>query len=672
MRTYRPEIDGLRTIAVIPVILYHAGLGLVPGGFVGVDVFFVISGYLISSILLDEIHEDRFSVLRFYERRARRLVPALAVVTIAAAALGWMWLLPEELATFGESLVAVNLFVSNILFWARLDYFAADADLQPMLHTWSLAVEEQFYLIFPLLLLALRRLSMARLGALTAAWCLASFALAEWGSHARPGMAFFLLPFRAWELGVGALLAIFAPQIARIAPRPGAAIAAMGLLAVLGAICLIDGQDPFPGVYALPPVLGTAAIIACAGPGNLVGRLLSLRPMVGIGLISYSAYLWHQPLFALGRIRWMDAPPAWLLPALGALSLVLAWATWRYVERPFRISVAKGGLPRSAIFTGAGVVGAAFIALGAGLTLSGGAPGRFGPEVARIMAARADVSPWRDSCLLRGSDAGLRPGCVLNKGEGRPVWVWADSHGVEIAWKLSELLQTEGRPVRQITRIACPPLVGASRSGAPDACSRHNDAVAAAIAAAAQGPDGPTDVVLIGRWPLALEGARFDNGEGGIEHGGPGDIRPLGLGGDDAARRAGLTRLLQRQVKMLDDEGVRTVLVHAIPETGWSAPERLARQVTLGRGDGLALSTSLAVQQARARGGEAMLDAVPRARHVRPARLFCDLTAGRCPLARDGRPLYFDDDHPSGHGAAIIAARIVETLNTWTILASER
>lgn len=335
---YRREVDGLRAVAVVPVILFHAGFASFSGGFVGVDVFFVISGYLITSLILKEQQDNSFSIVRFYERRARRILPALLFVVAACIPVAAVLLLPPDLKHFSQSVLAIPLFISNVTFWLTSGYFGPDADLAPLLHTWSLAVEEQFYLLFPIFIVLAWPLGRRRIAALLAVATLLSLAAAHWGAYHKPLATFFLLPTRAWELGIGALAAMYLAQNER--PGPGGVaqetLAMGGAAMILSAIVFYDESTPFPSLYALVPTLGTALIILFATPATLAGRLLGNRLLVAIGLISFSAYLWHQPLFAFARYLAVRPPEAWLMLGLAALSLLLAAFTWRFVEQPFR------------------------------------------------------------------------------------------------------------------------------------------------------------------------------------------------------------------------------------------------------------------------------------------------------------------------------------------------
>ncbi|MEL7166401.1 MAG: acyltransferase family protein [Pseudomonadota bacterium] len=359
---YRREIDGLRAVAVVPVILFHAGISGFSGGFVGVDVFFVISGFLITGILLSDLAADRFSLVQFYERRARRILPALFTVMLVCLPFAWAWLVPRDLMDFAQSLVAVATFSSNILFWTESGYFDSATELKPLLHTWSLAVEEQFYILFPLYLMAAWRFGWRAIWIGSALILALSFGLADWAARAHPSAAFYLLPTRAWELLVGSLCAVWMYQrgFPGTSPRVAEFASLFGLALIVLAVVSFDGQTPFPGRHALVPTLGSALVLLFA-QGTIVGSVLAIRPLVGIGLISYSAYLWHQPLFAFTRYQSLDHPSQGLMLALSVLVFPVAWLTWHYVEAPFR---RPGGFGRRAIFGGATVALVGFAALG--------------------------------------------------------------------------------------------------------------------------------------------------------------------------------------------------------------------------------------------------------------------------------------------------------------------
>ena len=363
MIDYRREIDGLRALAVLPVILFHAGFRTFSGGFVGVDVFFVISGYLITSIILTEKKAGTFSVINFYERRARRILPALFVVMAACIPFAWFWLLPNDMKDFAKSLVAVSVFASNILFLRESGYFATAAELIPLLHTWSLAVEEQYYALYPLFLWLMWRFAQRWIVTTLVIMALGSLLFAQWGAYNMPSATFFLLPTRGWELAIGAFLAFYLTNhkaiiinsvVAQIAS--GAGFVFIGV-----AVFAFSKETPTPSLYTLLPTIGAALIIAFATPATYVGRLLGTKTFVGIGLISYSAYLWHQPLFAFARHRSLFEPSAVIFVVLSCSALGLGYLSWRFIEQPFR---SRSGISRTYVILFAACFSTLFLAVG--------------------------------------------------------------------------------------------------------------------------------------------------------------------------------------------------------------------------------------------------------------------------------------------------------------------
>ena len=285
---YRREIDGLRAIAVLPVILFHAGFEWFSGGYIGVDVFFVISGYLITTIIINEMDGEGFSIAKFYERRARRILPALFFVMLCCIPFAVLWMVPSQLKDFSQAMVAISFFASNILFWKKTDYFAPAAEESPLLHTWTLAVEEQFYILFPLLILGLWRFGKNKVLFSIIILTALSLVLSEWGWRNQPSANFYLLPTRAWELGVGAICAFW---IQKKSVSGSNLLSATGMALILLSVLVYDKETPFPSIYALAPVIGSALIVLYCSSATVVGKVLSSRPLVGVGLISFSAYL---------------------------------------------------------------------------------------------------------------------------------------------------------------------------------------------------------------------------------------------------------------------------------------------------------------------------------------------------------------------------------------------
>lgn len=459
--TYRPDIDGLRAIAVLSVVLYHYGIGSIHGGFVGVDIFFVISGYLITGIIQKEISRGEFTFSGFYERRIRRIFPALfAMLFVTLVTSAWL-LLPSDLRRLGSAALATLLFGSNVLFWRQSGYFDPSSEYNPLLHTWSLAVEEQFYIALPVLLILLHRFARGWLKPALIVCAIVSFAFCIWVQKFRPTATFFLSPFRAWELLVGGWLAIgVIPPI--LAARLRLLVSAAALALLLFSLWWIKAGPDFPGWQAVLPVAATAALLHAGAQGSSsIQRLLCLKPLVFIGLISYSLYLWHWPLIVFVRYRNALEPVApvvaWLL--LG-VAIVFAAASYRWIETPLRRRK-KGapGRPRRAVFAGA-TMGSVLLAGGAlAVRLEEGWQARFSPEVVALDNARRPVIPFL-SCDGRTPDFNTNSCRIGVKNRPPRVLLWGDSHALAWAPALDEVLRRYGASGILAVNSACPPLFG--------------------------------------------------------------------------------------------------------------------------------------------------------------------------------------------------------------------
>jgi peptidoglycan/LPS O-acetylase OafA/YrhL len=450
---YRSDIDGLRAIAVLPVVGFHAGLPGLSGGFVGVDVFFVISGYLIGSLILQELKAGTFTFSNFYYRRFKRILPALIFMLAVTTVAGLFVLYPARLAEFGRSLAAASLSVANIYFWLTSGYFDAPAATKPLLHTWSLAVEEQFYIVLPPLLMAARGLSLGGRRGLLWMLAAASFVASVIGVYAAPQSTFYLLHTRAWELLLGTLVGMYAPPAMR-AVREGMALS--GLAMIAGSVLVFKEGMHFPGLAAVPPCLGAALIIwSGAGGQTVVGRFLSLKPLTFIGLISYSLYLWHCPIIVLYKQQVLH-PVALADQALmigGAL--LLATVSWKYVERPFRAPTLSPKL----IFTTSAAGTAALTVAALCLVQMRGLPERFSPAV-NLVSSYLDYDgeeQLRSGVCLIGSGYTFadfdKTTCLRHDLRKKNVVLLGDSHAAHLYHGLRK--QLPDASISQATASGC-------------------------------------------------------------------------------------------------------------------------------------------------------------------------------------------------------------------------
>jgi peptidoglycan/LPS O-acetylase OafA/YrhL len=514
---YRPDIDGLRAVAVIVVVLYHAGLGC-SGGFVGVDVFFVISGYLITALLMRDISAGSFSFVGFWERRTRRIFPACAAVVFVTLAAGMFLPLTTDFVKLAKSAIAQAAMAANIYFWPSDRYFA-EGSFKPLLHMWSLAVEEQFYIFFPFGLWMLYRFGLAQRKLKLIWWLLAatlaSLVLATVGVHRGHersdfilSATFYLLPTRAWELLIGAVLAAL-PAACLASPRwVREAASWVGLASILLPVHHYTGAMAFPGLAALPPCLGAAALIWANTPNGasadftltIPGRLLALRPLVFVGLISYSLYLWHWPVLVFGNYGARDGTAAttghaWIQVAL---SMMLAVLSWRWIETPFRTKQIAG--TRLGIFRLAGVVTTLLIMIAGAVVLSEGFPSRM-DQTGRLNNAALGGKGFNEDLRAADVRGGNIPRFGVRDASLQPrILLWGDSHAMHAVAALDTFCRERGIVAEMIAQNATPPVVGAtfgiSKSYNYDGLEWAETAISHIRSA------GIKDVILAARWNM--------------------------------------------------------------------------------------------------------------------------------------------------------------------------
>lgn len=505
---YRPDIDGLRAIAVVAVILYHAGVEPISGGFTGVDVFFVISGFLITSIIVAKVDAGCFSIVDFWERRVRRIIPPLVVVATISLAGSFLLLFPEDYKDFSRSLAAIAVFSSNFLFWLGAGYFDSPAELKPLLHTWSLAIEEQFYLLFPMLLLFLAGGRRKWRTAAIVCICLLSLSISVWWVKSYPDSAFYLLPARAWELGLGALLVHrrFFQGTSASMHFTREFFSGVGLLMIGLSYFNYSAETRFPGVAALLPCVGTALLITSFSNERqtLIHRLLSLRPFVFIGLLSYSLYLWHWPIIVFAKYHAEDELGIRTILIILIVSTLLAYLSWRFIETPIRAK--KLFAHRKDLFN-AGVLSACLmIAIGAIGHISDGLPQRIDDDTLQLYSGYEYSNPRRNECLNSGGNnsnhAKLCEVGATDSNQRLQFLVVGDSHANSLMPLIEEMAASHGINGLYAMYNGCPPLLGIYRYDTSDMhkCNEFNEYVLSQLI-----DRNISTVLLVGRWSFYSE-----------------------------------------------------------------------------------------------------------------------------------------------------------------------
>jgi peptidoglycan/LPS O-acetylase OafA/YrhL len=611
---HRPDIDGLRAVAVAPIVLFHAGLSSMSGGFTGVDIFFVISGFLITSIIVREQDAGSFSIAGFYRRRVVRIFPALFVMLAATLVAGCVLLLPADVRSLALSAAAATAFVSNIWFDHTSGYFGAAAETVPLIHTWSLGVEEQFYLFHPLLLIAIRRFSRNHLRSALAIVGVVSFAASLWLAIRSPDAAFYLLPSRAWELSLGALVAVGAFPI--FSRKVGDALAALGLGLIVAGLFLIRPGAAFPAPWALFPCGGAALLIAY-GQGARTERLMSAAPMRALGAISYSLYLWHWPIISLYRLH-TDQPLTFVTGALAVVvALVLAWASYALIEQPF-LRKFRDRSPRPVLIAG----GAALVAmLGASALVHARADfWRDLPTDVQRVASYVDYQSWPDhkaqfldgTCFVSLGETYDRANCLKISATKRNMLVFGDSHAAQY-WKALEL-RFPGWNVMQATGAACRPMHGVSTE------AHCNELM----------PYILDDFLVRGKIDAVVLGGRWLDGE---------------------------TDKLEATIRTLMARGIDVTVIGPAMEYSGEFPRLLASAMLRGDADGLG---RLRVADRKPLDAEiGRMVGRTGARYLSEIDIECP--GGRCNLFDpDGGPFHFDYGHMTLSAARSVVAHMPE------------
>jgi peptidoglycan/LPS O-acetylase OafA/YrhL len=674
---YRAEIDGLRALAVLPVILFHAGFEWFSGGFIGVDVFFVISGYLITTIIISEMAEGKFSIVNFYERRARRILPALFFMMAVCLPLAWLWLIPSDLKDFGQSLVAVSIFSSNVLFWLESSYFGTASELKPLLHTWSLAVEEQFYILFPIFLMLTWRLGIQMILILLSIVFVISLGIAQWGAYNSPSATFYLLPTRGWELLVGVFTAFYLKKNGHLkfhAINQVTTLLGFGMIAY--SIIAFDKTTPFPSLYTLIPVIGTGLLIICAVPQTIVNKLLSLKTIVGLGLISYSAYLWHQPILVFARHKTLGEVPDSIVILLCCSSILMAWISWRFIEQPFRNKIL---ISRRLIFLFSTI--GIFTFASTGLLLQQDAIRSFSPNIlnnieysslGEKIAKVGNICDYDD--LIEQETFKY---CFFGDTQAdNSIIVFGDSHFLAIQYALDAKLREQkikGIWLKSLN-IDCDETIFTTSHKKSSNQSLLN--CPKYYSAALDYFSSSEYLILINRWSIKyfypnsnLETPHFINKALGCEEIRSTDTRnvPFNKNGFKQPSEDSMSAALKDLLR-LSASKIKTVVVYPVPEIGCD-PYRYNIKHRNTTGSEL-LSLFFPVEEYDNR-NKFVIDIFDEfysqnKDSIVPVRLrpvFCGKTELEvCQVIENSIPLYFDDDHLSDTGASLVVDEIFRSI----------
>lgn len=635
---YRPEIDGLRAVAIAPVVLFHANLGL-SGGYVGVDVFFVISGFLIGSIILRDLESGRFHLGQFLLRRVRRLFPAWSIMAIATAVAGYLLLMPSHLRLLGESIVAQPLLIANFHFYEQFGYFAAESETLPLLHTWSLAVEEQFYLFLPLIAIFCFRRGRGRrsFALVTVGAVVASFIASVVLTPAHPDFAFYLPFTRIWELGLGVGLGLIGTGKWKAGRGTKEALMWIGLTMILVPVFVFDANTVFPGTAAALPCLGTVlTIFSSAGESTFPTRILQMRPLVWLGKISYPLYLFHWPVIVFVHYYTVEDPhPLVWLPAIVGM-LVLSSFVYRFVETPVRTRRVLASTP--ALLGAVALILVPVVGAGIYFDSSKGVPNRF-PDSMKTFEAR--LSPVRGFHEIDGWESKGGPPSIGAKEGGPRLLLWGDSHARAVAGLLGSLGKEHGVEVVAAVQSGSPPLLGTYALRGHDSLLGIPEEVRKLLET-----ENFDAVVLVGRWPLYLDG-------------GGSDQRLLRSAEVDSRTPEEAAEVFEQAyaetLAFLAPRTDQVWTMQAVAEQESHVPEMLMRLASRNRDlDLLSRPTEEFRRRDAAVNERISRIASEAATEVLDPFPFFTSDEGIYRISLDGRSLYWDEDHLSQHGAELL------------------
>lgn len=621
--SYRPDIDGLRSLAVLSVLFYHFNFGI-SGGYVGVDIFFVISGFLITSIIVREISQDKFSYSNFMARRIRRIYPPMLVVLCASLILGYLIMLPEDFINMGKSAVSQLFLVSNVFFYYETGgYFGGRGEIMPLLHTWSLSVEEQFYLVIPFLLVVLYRwFKQPAIRALVTITILASFFLSIYATKHYQTASFFVLPTRAWELGLGALIPILGIERCIRSAKLAEACSLTGLVMMLTAILMFNLDTAFPGLAALLPCGGAFLfIIANKNHQTLVSRLFSLRVFVGIGLISYSVYLWHWPLIAFSNYALIDTHNVTTKLSLLLASLFLGYLSWRYIEKYSRYILFP---TNSTVYLSWFLTSTALVCIVVVIVAGNGFPYRFSPQVNNYALDYKNKPSSVRVDLKQASKNEFLPLGQSPDALSTDFFVWGDSHAQALYPVLNKLAKDKELSGQAAIYPGVLPILDfepiVSVSLGKDAIDWNNDVVEYLT------ENSIKNVLMVSAWERYLR---------------------------DINETEELKQKLNLTLEKLSKSGINIWILAQVPDYEYAVPRYLA--YTLHK-NGNTNKTKLSKQEyLNGKQFDMFSELATRVNIIDPSSYFTDQDSSYVSPSQNDEALYFDREHLSSFGAEALA-----------------
>ena len=652
---YRPEIDGLRALAVLAVAFFHISLPVFSGGYVGVDVFFVISGFLITSIIYKDFSNKNFSVINFWERRIRRILPALSVVIFFTLLFGLFFLVPNHFLDLGQSIGTQSLFITNYMFWRESGYFDNPAQFKPLLHTWSLSVEEQFYVLLPIIFFVSKKFNKKIFRSLILSLLILSFLLSVFYLENHKNSVFYFLPFRAWELLLGSCLAMNYIPTKKLNKYVVELVAFISIIIILLCFIIYDQSTEFPGIFALPVCLGTAVFIwvNSSNYSKLVNIIFTNKVTVFIGKLSYSFYLIHWPVLIFGS--YIALRPLTIIESLFLLllSMILSFFSWKYIEQPIRqkrILKSKRSIYIYAIFTLF-----IFFIIGILIHINNGFPNRFNNQVNLLANGNIDNNPRRLEChYISNKDIHLGNLCERNvrlEDPKQPSFIsWGDSHADAIMPLLEEIALENDLAMYHASKNSCPPLINTIPINSSKECYEFNNYMLKNIS-----DKGIKNVILTARWLVYTKGRS--------------DIEPLNETSPLLVTYGSNNKYInpERAIKNLEKHLNETIdIINSLDATVWiieqppeqqllSPPDQLAQYSIRGR-DISNLGVERSVHQNRENYVSEIMHSIAKTNQrvhiISPDVVLCD--EKKCNLEYKGISIYRDDDHLTVSGSKIL------------------